>query len=481
MPPVVSTSHSVNNQGTSASIARFITDTHLSGVQEPLSAELIAIMKLSLLDWCTVAMAGTSEPVSRIVRQMLLAEGGAPQAHVFGEPEPMPLRAAALANATTSHALDYDDTHFLHVGHTSVVVLSAALAVAQASQASGMQLLEASIIGTEVACHVGNWLGRSHYLAGFHQTATAGTYGAAAAAAKLLQLDEKKTGHALGLAATRASGLKSQFGTMGKPYNAGMAAMNGVEVALLAAAGFESRPDSLECEQGFGDTHHAQTGDAGARRLQRSENRINALGNHYVLVDTQHKLHACCHGLHASIEALLELRHEHQLEAMNIKAIHIRTNPRWINVCNKPAPVTGLEAKFSYRFVAAVVFSELDTAALTTYSDENCHDTQLHFLRDRTRVEADPELPDTASTVTILLQDGRTFTTTHDIAAHQPVSARQEKVLGKSSVLLGPAATTQLWSCIDSLPSLQVADLVQAIKDTERGFHGIQAVTLHGT
>ena len=105
--------------------------------------------------------------------------------------------------------------------------------------------------GVEVSTRIGHILGYSHYNAGFHQTATSGSFGATIVASKLLNLSEDQTINALGLVSTRASGIKSQFGTMGKPYHAGMAASNGIEAAKLSKLGFVSREDGVECDQGF--------------------------------------------------------------------------------------------------------------------------------------------------------------------------------------------------------------------------------------
>ncbi|MEN8198244.1 MAG: MmgE/PrpD family protein [Pseudomonadota bacterium] len=213
----------------------------------PASARAVA--RMSILDWSAVMLAGLDEPVSRMVRRMVGEEGGAPAATVFGLDGKRPARAAALANGAASHALDYDDTHFAYVGHPSVAVFPAALAIAEKTGASGADLLAAFLIGAETACRVGRFLGSSHYQHGFHQTATSGAFGATAACARLMVLSQEQTRHALGIAATRASGLKSQFGTMGKPFHAGMAAANGVEAARLASFGVISRPDGIECEQ----------------------------------------------------------------------------------------------------------------------------------------------------------------------------------------------------------------------------------------
>jgi 2-methylcitrate dehydratase PrpD len=175
----------------------------------PDSARRIATF--SLFDWMVVARAGRNEPVSHIMTSFVAEEGGKAVACVVGSPVRVPARAAALANGSISHALDYDDTHFAHIGHPSVAVAPAALAAAEQVDASAAALRDAFLLGAEASCRIGVVLGRDHYQRGFHQTATSGAFGATIAAGRLLGLTPSEMRHALSLVSTRASGLKSQF------------------------------------------------------------------------------------------------------------------------------------------------------------------------------------------------------------------------------------------------------------------------------
>ncbi|MGB1256396.1 MAG: MmgE/PrpD family protein [Thiolinea sp.] len=393
------------------------------------------IARLSLLDWLAVSVAGREEPVGQIVRNMIEDEGGTGQASVFGSKRKFPVRAAALANGTISHALDYDDTHFIHIGHPSVGIIPAALAIAQQTHSNRNEWLDAALIGMEVSCRVGDWLGRSHYKHGFHQTATAGSIGATVAAARLLKLNIEQTRYAIGLAATRASGLKCQFGTMGKPYHAGMAAANGVEAAKLAASGFISRPDALECEQGLAWTHHADC----------NTTAFDKLGEDYVFESVQHKLHACCHGTHAALEALIEARTQHKINPDNIARVELRVHSPWLKVCNIPAPETGLEAKFSYRLTTAMALYSHDTAAISAFNDAMCRLPELVALRDRVDVIADDTMRETQATVTITTHQGDTISTYHDLAAPMNYEQRAQKVKAKAATLLGQELMEKFW------------------------------------
>ncbi|MBA4490041.1 MmgE/PrpD family protein [Paracoccus sp. S1E-3] len=403
-------------------------------------AQMRRFVGFSLADWAAVGLAGVDEPVARAARQMAQEDsGGLGVAAVIGGGRAA-ARAAALANGATSHALDYDDTHFLHIGHPSVAVIPAALAVAEAQGASGADFLDALTVGLETACRVGAWLGRSHYEAGFHQTGTSGAFGAAAAAGRLLGLDRATMAQALALTATRAAGLKSQFGTMGKPLNAGFAAETGVTAALLAQAGAESAPLAIEGAQGFGPTHAGSALD----------DAFAGLGTEWVFPGISYKFHACCHGLHAMLEAVGSLM---PLDPDHISRVRIRTQPRWLDVCNQAAPETGLQAKFSYRLTAAMRLAGVDTAALASYSAETAARPDLIALRDRVEVIGDRALRDTEAVVTIDSGTG-SVTARHDLAGRLAPELIETRLRAKAVSLLGAGRAEALWQAARALPDV---------------------------
>jgi len=397
----------------------------------------LAMMRLSLADWAACGIAGAGEPVAGLLREMVLAEDGAGQAALFGGGR-VPARGAALVNGAASHALDYDDTHFAHIGHPSVAVVPAALAVAEHVGADGAAFLKACLVGAELSIRVGVWLGRAHYQAGFHQTATAGAFGAAAAAGRILGLDAGQMAHALGLSATRAAGLKSQFGTMGKPYNAGIAAATGVEVAMLARAGFVSTPEGLEVAQGFGATH---AGEA-------DERAFDGLGQDWRFETVSHKFHACCHGTHAMLEALAGL----DVAPEAVEAVELRTHPRWLTVCNLAEPRTGLEAKFSYRMTAAMALAGVDTGAMASFSDAVCLDPVLVGLRDRVTVVADESVAETAARVKVRV--GQVLTAEHDLEAPMTLEDRERKLRAKGRALIGDRSQA-VWDAVMNGPDIR--------------------------
>ena len=410
-----------------------------------------AMARFSLFDWLVVARAGINEPVACIVRDFVLEEGGKPLASVFGTSLKVPPRAAALANGTISHALDYDDTHFAHVGHPSVGIMPAAFTVAEANDRSASEIVDAFLLGAEASCRVGMVLGRPHYEKGFHQTATAGAFGATVAAGRLLGLDRAAMRQALSLVSTRASGLKSQFGTMGKPFNAGISASNGVEAAELARRGFVSADDGIGGVQGFIETHAGQPNGA--------EVWANPPPHHFVFEEIKYKLHACCHGTHAMIEALLADARMYPTAPDDVIEVTLTVNPRWLRVCDIKSPRTGLEVKFSYAFLAAMVFYGIDTSNDATYQDALCHDRRLIDFAKKVRVTGDSSVGDmdTRGGISLASQNKRDIA--HDLSRRLHDSVIETGLRKKATALLGLHEADQLWSAISTLEKLSARDL----------------------
>lgn len=393
--------------------------------------DALSIIRLALFDWAVCAMAGRDEPVSRILRDLAVAECG----------NHLPPARAALINGATSHALDYDDTHFAHIGHTSVAVMPAVLALSQGRSMD--DVLQAALIGSEVAVRVGLWLGRDHYQVGFHQTATAGAFGAAMAASRLLGLTEPQMVAALGLASTKAAGLKSQFGTMGKPLNAGLAAETGVLAAQWAQAGMTSADAGLSGPLGFGATHHGAGDMVGFDRI----------GDDWLMQGVSHKFHACCHGLHATLEALKALDG-------NVAQLTITTHPRWMSVCNIAVPRTGLECKFSYPMVAAMHLAGISTAAIDSYTDAAATDPALAALRDRVDVRDDASLTEMQARIDVTYADGRKGQLFHDLNAPLDLATRSDRLMQKARAVVGDALADDLLGAVQADDTRDLSRLI---------------------
>ncbi len=404
-----------------------ITDQLVKFASAEVPQDAQIMMRLSLFDWAACGIAGATEPDFSDFVAAQLARGQGP-ATVFGGAT-APAGTAALLNGTLSHALDYDDTHFAHIGHPSVAVIPAVLALAEEVDAPLNEVVEAATIGVEASILTGLWLGRGHYQIGYHQTATAGAFGATLGTARLLGLDPKEVRHALGLCASMASGLKAQFGTMGKPLNAGLAARTGVEATLWAQSGLTAAADGMAGPLGFGATHHS------------ADEEVKPGKGQWHITTISHKFHACCHGLHAMLEAIGTQR----LNDGEVTGIHIRTHPRWMSVCNIETPKTGLEAKFSYKQTAAMALLGHDTGATASYTDAICKDNAVRALRDKIRVSEDERIAETLSEVSVTMANGGLRRLRHDLLEPLSLEMRAEKLGVKAVSLVGDARADGLW------------------------------------
>src|SRR5579863_830006 len=364
-----------------------------------------ALARQCVLDYFGVALAGAADPLAAILLDELAEAGGAAQASVIGHKARLPALSAALVNGAIGHALDYDDVNLAMPGHPSVAILPGLLALAEERHSSGREIIAAFVAGYETACRIGMALKPGHYDRGFHATGTVGAFGAAAACARLLGLDGEAMAQALGIAGTQAAGLKSQFGTMCKPFHAGKAAQNGLLAARLAARGFSSRPDLLECEQGFALTHGPD--------FRPEKALADPPGGYYILANL-FKYHAACYLTHGPIESARAVREEHALVPEQIARVTLRLDKSCERVCNIPAPSDGLEAKFSLRQTVAMALAGVDTASLGAYSAATATDPALVRLRDKVVLDFQDGWPQAAAEIEVALGDGRVLRAGHD-------------------------------------------------------------------
>jgi 2-methylcitrate dehydratase PrpD len=397
---------------------------------EDIPEEARALVRQCVLDYLGAAIAGADEPLARLLLDEMTEAGGAGQASVIGRELRLPVLSAALVNGAAAHALDYDDVNIAMPGHPSVAILPGLMALAEFRKASGRELITAFVAGYETACRIGMALQPGHYNLGFHATGTVGSFGAAAACARLLGLQTMTTAAALGIAGTQAAGLKSQFGTMCKPFHAGKAAQNGLLAARLAARGFTSRSDIVECEQGFALTHGVDFSPEAA--LATPANGFYVLANLF-------KYHAACYFTHAPIECARELRRTHGLAPEAIAGVTLRIDASTDRVCNIPDPSDGLESKFSLRQTVAMALSGIDTASLGAYSEQNTQDPVLVRLRRQLVLEFQNGWPQTLAEMEIQLADGRRIAARDDAGIPAgDVVEQGRRLAGKFNALVEP-------------------------------------------
>ncbi|MFI5178068.1 MAG: MmgE/PrpD family protein [Vicinamibacterales bacterium] len=360
----------------------------------------------AVLDTVGVTLAGVTESASRIVRTTL-APAGDHGCVVWGTGLRTTAPDAALANGTAAHALDYDDMCFVSLAHPSAPLVPAVIATAELAGVSGRAALDAYVVGFEIEARLGRVMNPRHYQRGWHCTATLGTIGAAAAASRLLGLSVEAAGHALAIAASEASGLKENFGSMVKPLHAGLAARNGVFAALLARAGLTASAGALDGPQGF---LHAMDSER-----EHLAGEIADLGRRWEILDTgiTVKLYPSCAGTHPTLDALLDLRAREKFTADDVDRIEIDVDPIVPTILIYDRPASALEAKFSMPFCAAAAIV-LGRVGIDTFDDDRIRDARLASLMPSVSMRVDPDVGKGAPALTearvrVYLRDGRTL------------------------------------------------------------------------
>ncbi|NML42237.1 MmgE/PrpD family protein [Ramlibacter sp. G-1-2-2] len=368
----------------------------------------------------------------------------APQATVLGRAEKVDMASAALVNGITSHTFDFDDTHLKTIIHPAGPVASAVLALAEKNGNSGRDVIDALVLGIDVACRIGNTMYPDHYDRGWHITGSTGMLGAAAGCARLLKLDEQQTQMALGIAASQPVGLREQFGTMTKPFHPGGAARAGLMSALLASRGFTASPRALEAPRGFVQVVSDK----------RAWNEVtDELGSRFEISFNTYKPFACGIVIHPSIDACVQLR-EQGVRPEQVEKIELRVHPLVLELTGKKEPQDGLQGKFSvyHGCAAGLIFGR---AGEEEFSDAVVTDPRVVELRRKVEATVDRSVREESVQVAALLKDGRRIQVNVDHAIgslEKPLSDQQleakfgqlvEPVLGERKVR---AITDACWS-----------------------------------
>jgi 2-methylcitrate dehydratase PrpD len=352
----------------------------------------------TLLNWMGCAVGGSRHETLDAAIGALAPFSGPAQATVLGRTERLDVLHAALMNGISSHVFDFDDTHLKTVIHPAGPVASAILALSEHRPVSGTEFVNALVVGIEVECRIGNAVYPAHYDRGWHITGTTGPFGSAAACGRLLGLTEQQMVWALGLAAAQPVGLREMFGSMTKSFHPGRAAQNGLTAALLASRNFTSSDVGIEGKSGW----------ANVLSTTRDYAQItDKLGASYEISLNTYKPYACGIVIHPTIDACVQLRNEHRLDASQIERIDLGVHPLVLELTGKKQPRTGLEGKFSVYFAAALAIVR-GSAGMRDFSDENVRDPRIVALRDRVTAMIDPAIKEEQVRARIVLKDGRT-------------------------------------------------------------------------
>ena len=364
----------------------------------------------AIIDVVACMVAGAGDEGAARLRSTIGPYGTGP-ASVIGSEDKAPAPWAALANGMSAHALDFDDNYLPGSTHATAVLIPALLALAEQIDATGRQLMDAYIIGLEMQAAVGRGVNRAHYDMGWHATSTVGCIGTAAACGRLLGLDTDRMTHAISLGVSMASGPKVQFGTMTKPFHAGMAAKNAVLASQLARNDFKARDVALEGSLGFRELFSNETSPGW-------DEIVPKLGQPPAIEEfgLAPKLYPCCGSAHRVLDIVLALREEHGITAGDV--LKVETMVEFVNKRNLmyDDPKQEMEARFSmnYCVALALLYGKL---SLTDFTPQAVHRPEVRKLLPLVTMDAYEEGaqgPDPTARlphkVTIFLNDGRTLT-----------------------------------------------------------------------
>lgn len=452
------------SQTVAASLAEHLANINIGNISA--NAKRIAIS--GIIDTIGVTLLGSTEPVLSVLQKSLIGDATSGNALIFGGNRRSSVLEAAFINGTASHAADYDDMAHAMGGHPSVTLVPVIFALGESLGSTGAELLEAYVVGFEAECRIGHVVNPDHYERGWHPTSTIGVFGAATAAARMLKLDVQGTTTALAIAASLASGLKGNFGTMVKPLHVGQCVRNGLMAAQLAAGGFTANPGVFEHKQGYFATYDGLS-NVNIDRLLPQPGECLEVEKESVGV----KQFPCCGSTHPAIRAMLALR-QRGLTHADVATIEIMTNRRRLPHTNNSNPTSALAAKFSIQYATARALID-GAPRLKHFEGEAFLEPAVRSLLEKISVSAYPpteaeaaheENNEMAADITVVTKDGRTLTT-H--APHQlgrggkdPMSDAEilEKYSDCAGRLLSNAQITASFEALQQLESCNnVADI----------------------
>lgn len=444
-------------------LAEFVINTDSREIPKP----VLEGARDALIDTIGCALAGSLEPISEIAERWVRETGARGQVSVLGHPLKTSPAEAAFANGIAGHALDFDDSLPTLRGHPSTTMGPAALAVAEASGASGLSVLAAFALGLEVAGKLGRAVGGGHYMRGWHTTATIGAFSSTAACARLWGLSVEQLQTAWGLAASQTSGLVTNFGTMTKPFHAGNAARIGVLSAWMAKQGFTANTAIFDGEHSFFTTY-------GGKDMEPLAEGLARLGNPWEMEKPgiYVKRWPCCYCNHRPIGGMIKLIEEHGIRADEVTGVDVGFLPGADTALVSDNPTTGLEGKFSIEYVTAALFLD-GKVTLETFTDPMVMRPEVRAFMPkvkRSRMEAEGTFSGVVgySDVKITTTRGE-FTTRVEHAPGSPEapmtpSDRVEKFMDCAGRVLGERGARGL---LDQLTKLDtIANVAKVIGST---------------
>ncbi|MEE8334715.1 MAG: MmgE/PrpD family protein, partial [Alphaproteobacteria bacterium] len=411
--------------------------------------------KRAIIDWCAATAPGSVVMPAPALVRALSEDIGHGEARLFPSGVKATTRTAAVINGAASHAVEFDDIFRGAIYHPATPVISAAMAVADATDASGDALLRAVITGYEVSTRIALVMGRAHYRY-WHNTATNGSFGSAVAAGSLLGLDRDGFANAIGLVGTMAAGLQQAFRSDSdtKPMHGAHAAETGVLCAQSAAHGVRGVLDILEGEVGYG--------------AAMSENcdwsiATKGLGTDYNITRMTTKNHGCCGHTFAGIDAALAIKEQHGVSWDDIKSIHLDVYSSTVDICSGREHRTPFEGKFSMCYLAATAFTH-GSVRLDAFDDTRLTHPDTTALAKKVTLSLDKDIDDAfpaqrSARITVETNDGRTlehFQANRKGDPELPLSDAElaAKYTELAAPVMGDAAAASLLDALWALESL---------------------------
>ncbi|CAB3769972.1 MmgE/PrpD family protein [Paraburkholderia humisilvae] len=379
-------------------LAQFVERTRWSDIPEAVRHEA----KRALVNYFAVGFAGCADPsIGKAVQVYRRLRAGY-EASLIGRAERTDMLNAAALNAMTANVHDFDDTHLPTIIHPTAPVAAPLFAFSESKSMTGEALLLAFVVGVEIECRIGNAVSPSHYQRGWHITSTCGVFGAAAAAAKIIKLDNSQIAAAFGHASAQAGGLVETLGTMAKSVSVGNAAKHGMLSAWLAADGLSGPARPIEGERGF-------------LRVTADKPDFNALtaglGSVWALQANTYKPYPCGVVLNPVIEACLDLARDRHWSLADIERVELVGHPLLRERTDRLDIRSGREAQVSAQHSVAVVLAT-GRAGLAEFSDSSAADPALRAFAGRVAFVDDSRFPVEAARVTVLLRSGESVSRT---------------------------------------------------------------------
>jgi 2-methylcitrate dehydratase PrpD len=427
----------------------------VSPAVEQLPQEGVALVKRAFLDTLAVTLLGSRLDAPRIVAALEQARGGKAQSSVFGMRWKADAVSAALINGTSAHAELFDDNNAPMIAHPSAPLVSALLPLAQARGANGRQLIEAYGVGFEIGVKLGRMLNPKLYEQGWHATRVLGVIGSTAACCRLMDLDARQTGAALGVAVSMASGVRQNFGTMTMALHVGLTARDALHAAMLAERGFGADPAALHGRYGFFPVFANQNPP------------LLPLGEPFELLASGiiFKPWPCGAPTHAAVDAALALRKRIGGDVSRIRRVTCLVHPWNAMTLREEEPRDPLQAKVSLRYCVAAALRDGDLN-YRHFSADGIADAGLAALRRLIDVRIAEDLPDNnefPAEVRVELADGEVLAERREVppgGSTRPLT--QEEVLAKlrscAAVALDPAATERIIAKVQQLEGLRELD-----------------------